>query len=110
MAEIHELFVLALSLVWFAGATPEHLDFTKDPRPLYYKTPPCVFYQKNVCGKADKKSVVLVKRENGFTKTIPWTENPGKIRRRAFLVNPFSRFTKMTDHFTKILGLKGKGS
>ena len=23
MGEIHELFVLALSLVWFAGATPE---------------------------------------------------------------------------------------
>ena len=23
MAEIHELFVLALSLVWFAGATPD---------------------------------------------------------------------------------------
>ena len=28
------------------------LDFTKDPRPLYYKTPPCVFYHKNVCSKA----------------------------------------------------------
>ena len=25
MAEIHELFVLALSLVWFAGATPDQL-------------------------------------------------------------------------------------
>ena len=23
MGEIHELFVLALSLVWFAGATPD---------------------------------------------------------------------------------------
>ena len=31
-----------------------------------------------------KKSVVFVKRNNGFTKTIPWAENPGKIRRRAF--------------------------
>ena len=31
-----------------------------------------------------KKSVGLVKRESGFTKTVPWTENPGKIRRRAF--------------------------
>ena len=29
MGEIHELFVLALSLVWFAGATPERdLDMT----------------------------------------------------------------------------------
>ena len=26
------------------------------------------------------------------------------------LVNPFLRFTKTTDFFTKILGLKGKGS
>ena len=24
----------------------QHLDFTKDPRLLYYKTPPCAFYQK----------------------------------------------------------------
>ena len=26
MGEIHELFVLALSLVWFAGATPDFAD------------------------------------------------------------------------------------
>ena len=26
MGEIHELFVLALSLDWFAGATPENLQ------------------------------------------------------------------------------------
>ena len=26
MGEIHELFVLALSLVWFAGATPDVLQ------------------------------------------------------------------------------------
>ena len=32
----------------------------------------------------NKKSVVLVKCKNGFTKTVPWTENPGKTRRRAF--------------------------
>ena len=25
MGEIHELFVLALSLVWFAGATPDKI-------------------------------------------------------------------------------------
>ena len=29
-----------------------YLDFTKDPRPLYYKTPPCAFYHKNVRSKA----------------------------------------------------------
>ena len=26
MGELHELFVLALSLVWFAGATPDTCD------------------------------------------------------------------------------------
>ena len=31
MGDIHELFVLALSLVWFAGATPERRD--KDTTP-----------------------------------------------------------------------------
>ena len=30
----------------------QHLDFTKDPRPLYYKTPPCAFYHNNVRSKA----------------------------------------------------------
>ena len=34
--EIHELFVLALSLVWFAGATPDMTEFFPSPfsRPL----------------------------------------------------------------------------
>ena len=31
---------------------PQHLHFTKDPRPLYYKIPSCVFYHKNVRSKA----------------------------------------------------------
>ena len=30
------------------------------------------------------EKIVLVKRKDGFTKTIPWTGNPGKIGRRAF--------------------------
>ena len=30
----------------------QHLDFTKDTRPLYYKTPPCAFHHKNVRSKA----------------------------------------------------------
>ena len=43
---------------WKKGKGPhpqdkiQHLDFTKDPRPLYYKTPPCAFYHKNVRSKA----------------------------------------------------------
>ena len=44
--------------IWKKGKDPhpqdkiQHLDFTKDPRPLYYKTPPCAFYHKNVRSKA----------------------------------------------------------
>ena len=47
-----------LTLSWKKGKYPQpqdkiqHLDFTKDPRPLYYKTPPCVLCHKNVCSKA----------------------------------------------------------
>ena len=43
---------------WKKGKDPhpqdkiQHLNFTKDPRPLYYKTPPCAFYHKNVRSKA----------------------------------------------------------
>ena len=43
---------------WKKGKDPhpqdksQQLDFTKDPRPLYYKIPPCVFYHKNVRSKA----------------------------------------------------------
>ena len=38
------------ALTWKKGKDPhpqdkiQHLDFTKDPRSLYYKTPPCVFF------------------------------------------------------------------
>ena len=43
---------------WKKGKDPhpqdkiQHLDLTKAPRPLYYKTPPCAFYHKNVRSKA----------------------------------------------------------
>ena len=43
---------------WKKGKDPhrqdeiQHLDFTKDPGPLYCKTPLCAFYHKNVCSKA----------------------------------------------------------
>ena len=43
---------------WKKGKDPhpqdkiQHLDFTKDPGPLYYKTPPYAFYHKNVRSKA----------------------------------------------------------
>ena len=45
------------SISWKKGKDPhpqdksQYLDFTKDPRPLYYKTPPCVFYHKNLRSK-----------------------------------------------------------
>ena len=44
--------------VWNKGKDPhpqdkiQYLDLTKAPRPLYYKTPPCVFYHKSVRSKA----------------------------------------------------------
>ena len=50
-----------------------------------------------------KKSVVLVKRKNGFTQTIPGQKTQEK-KERSVWVNPFSRFTKTSDFFTKILG------
>ena len=52
------IFVILTELIWKRGKDPhpqdksQHLDFTKDPRPLYYRTPPCVFCHKNVCSKA----------------------------------------------------------
>ena len=54
----HGRFVRSSPLFWKKGKDThpqdkiQHLDFTKDPRPLYYKTPPCVFYHKNVRSKA----------------------------------------------------------
>ena len=39
MGEIHELLVLALSLVWFAGATPDSRKWTFPERRLFEKTP-----------------------------------------------------------------------
>ena len=44
--------------IWKEGKDPhtqdkiQRLDFTKDPRPLHYKTPPSAFYHKNVRSKA----------------------------------------------------------
>ena len=40
----------------------------------------------------------------------PLDRKPCKNKDGSVLVNPFSRFTTTTDFFTKILGLKGKGS
>ena len=45
-----------------------------------------------------KKSVALVKRKHGFTKT-PWTENPGKNKEKSALVNPSSRLLKRPIFF-----------
>ena len=46
----------------------------------------------------------------GLLKPSPGQKKPCKNKDGSVLVNPFSRFTKTTDFFTKILGLKGKGS
>ena len=51
--------------VWKKGKDPhpqdkiQHLDFTKDPRPLYYKTRPCAFYHKS--WPLVKRAVFLVR-------------------------------------------------
>ena len=42
MGKIHELFVLALSLVWFAGATPEYWGFGPNLR-VPYRIVPLVY-------------------------------------------------------------------
>ena len=53
---------------WKKGKDPhpknksQHLDFTKDPRPLYYKTPPCVFHHKDVRRKAIFRPLVKTGR------------------------------------------------
>ena len=53
-----------------------------------------------------EKSVVWVKRENGFTKTIPWTENPGKSKENSVLVKAFLHFTKTTASLPNFSVLK----
>ena len=56
--EQRALLIVENAFNWKKGKDPhpqdkiQHLDFTKDPRPLYYKTPPCAFYHRNVCSKA----------------------------------------------------------
>ena len=57
-----------------------------------------------------KKSVVLVTRENGFTKTLFSLFFQGFFFQGMVLKNPFLRFTRTTDCFTKILGFKGRDS
>ena len=54
---------------WKKGKDPhpqdksQYLDFTKDPRPLYYKTPPCVIYHKKI--SVVRPFLVLSKDEIG---------------------------------------------
>ena len=57
-------------------------------------------------GDFSKKSVVLVKRKNGFTKTLHSLFSSVSCPEDGFLVSPFLRFTKTTDFFTKIPGLR----
>ena len=65
---------LALRVVWKKGKDPhpqdkiQHLDFTKDPRPLYYKTPPCAFYHKFKVSVVRPLSV-LVRTKLALSKT-----------------------------------------
>ena len=56
----------------------------------------------------EKKTVVFGKNAKMDLNRL-WTEDPWKTKDRNVLVNPFSRFTKTTEFFIKILGLKSKG-
>ena len=57
---------------WKEGEDPhpqdkiQHLDFTKDPRPLYYKTPPCVVYHKNVCSRSLVRTKLALSKTSRF--------------------------------------------
>ena len=55
MGEIHELFVLALSLVWFAGATPEATPRVENPQIFRWKMPCAVF--RSGSGVSESKTV-----------------------------------------------------
>ena len=48
MGEIHELFVWALALVWFAGATP---DFGEERKGLYSRFSSCTIH--SMIGRKD---------------------------------------------------------
>ena len=52
------------------------------------------------------KPRILVKKIGHFSKTQKNLEN----KEKSVSVNPFLRFTKNADIFTKILGFKGRGS
>ena len=64
----------------------QHLDFTKDPRPLYYKTPPCAFYHQNGRSKAvffffsvlswGKKKT---NKHKEFWRDTPWCASRGHV-------------------------------
>ena len=51
-----------------------------------------------------ENSVVLVKCKNGFTKTIPWTENPGKLLKRPRSLLKFSVLIYNVQMDTAVLG------
>ena len=57
-----------------------------------------------------RNAVVLVKRKTDLLKPSSGQKTLEKNKEKSVLVNPFLRFTKTTDSFTKILGLQGRGS
>ena len=51
MGEIHELFVLPLSLVWFAGATPDRIRITAQ----FFYTAQLYYIRTRKRGKCGKR-------------------------------------------------------
>ena len=72
----------AFATHWKKGKDPhpqdktQHLDFTKDPRPLYYNTPHCTFYHKNLRSRPfsvfSKDEAALVKRVVFIVRLKSW--------------------------------------
>ena len=76
IGEIHELFVLALSLVWFAGATPENWQYAlieTTPFPRFDSAPPGLILLHDDRQSTSSLSLSKAFAEHAQVKTWPHT-------------------------------------
>ena len=78
MCEIHELFVLALSLVWFAGTTPDKLS-PKMPPNLTLPTREGIFSSFKITPRAAKIGNFCLAASSSLSQTL-WAISPEKAR------------------------------
>ena len=83
MGDIHELFVLPLSLVWFAGATPENLGSTTTQNLV-------VKFDGEICG-----GVLVENASDDFPSKRSSKISPAKLRRK-FATNFAENFANFT--------------